>query len=65
MAPRCKARTNELHLSSAAEKAPAVGVNDRVQANHLGDGEERARVETRKHRWMCFCLLGAFMVETT
>lgn len=41
MAPQSKARANELHLSSAAEKAPAVGVNDRVQANHLKDREER------------------------
>lgn len=41
MAPQCKARANELHLRSAAEKASAVGVNDRVQANRLKDREER------------------------
>lgn len=48
MAPQCKARANELHLRSSAEKASAVGVNDRVQANHLKDREERTRGRDQK-----------------
>lgn len=36
MAPRCKARANELHLRRSAEKASAVAVDDRVRADQKG-----------------------------